>query len=180
MRHSRTVDGQLYTFVYYGSGVVMHRGLNGGVRTHYRRVQGGRLLIGFALGGYLFNVRGDVVQRVKSDGRILHAYRYCAFGVELNPSAAINRNPFRFAGMYWDAHRGEYVTPNRMLNPRTGRWTQPDPFWGIHNMTSSTLAILQAANLYVFVMNNPIMFHDPSGLYAVMLRYIAGRDKANF
>jgi len=76
-------------------------------------------------------------------------------------------NPFRFASMYWDSHTQTYMTPNRHLNPRSGRWSQPDPFWGIHNFQGSTGAILQSSNLFVFVTNNPVMFLDPSGLYRV-------------
>jgi len=68
--------------------------------------------------------------------------------------------------MYWDGHRSEYMTPNRMLNPRTGRWTQPDPFWGIHNMQRSRSAIAQSGNLFMFVMHNPVRWVDPTGLFA--------------
>jgi len=53
------------------------------------------------------------------------------------------------------------------LFPGKPKKTQPDPFWGIHNMTDSPLAILQAANLYVKTMNNPIRWIDPSGLMAL-------------
>jgi len=52
------------------------------------------------------------------------------------------------------------------LFPGKAKKTQPDPFWGIHNMTDSPLAILQAANLYVYTMNNPVRWVDPSGLNA--------------
>jgi len=82
--------------------------------------------------------------------------------------------------MYWDWERDEYMTLNRSLNPRTGRWTQPDPFWNIGNMIFGCErsrgptfrdgmpyrnAILQSGNLYVFGINNPIHFVDPTGLF---------------
>ena len=70
------------------------------------------------------------MQRV-GNGYVMRTYRYCAFGVELHPSPN-NSNRFRFAGMYWDGHRSEYMTPNRMFSPRLGRWSQPDPHWTIH------------------------------------------------
>ncbi|MCL2358117.1 MAG: hypothetical protein FWC70_13355 [Defluviitaleaceae bacterium] len=47
--------------------------------------------------------------------------------------------------------------------------TQPDPlFHALHgNLQCSPAAILQAANLYVFTMNNPVFWIDPSGLNAM-------------
>ena len=59
------------------------------------------------------------------------------------------------------------MTPNRHFNPRTGRWTQPDPFWGIHNMQNGPNAIMQASNLYMFTMHNPVRWIDPLGLAAL-------------
>ena len=46
-------------------------------------------------------------------------------------------------------------------------------------MQSSTGAMLQSANLFVFVMNNPIRFIDPTGFAAVdvILRYIVERNE---
>jgi RHS repeat-associated protein len=110
-----------------------------------------------------------------------HTYQYTAFGNELNNQepSGFNpfRNPFRFNGEYLDFETGTYYLRARHFNPRTGRFTQPDPHWGIHNMVfgdSPTLrnerfapsihAILQAGNLYVFTINNPIRFIDPTGL----------------
>jgi len=91
--------------------------------------------------------------------------------------ARLTLNLFRFAGEYFDRHRGEYYLRARHFNPTTGRFTQPDPHWTIANMVfgdtptelngvnmPSTLAIIQAMNLFVFAMNNPIMWVDPSGL----------------
>ncbi|MCL2284975.1 MAG: polymorphic toxin type 44 domain-containing protein, partial [Firmicutes bacterium] len=60
---------------------------------------------------------------------------------------------------------------NRMMNPRLGRWTQPDPFFhmrfGQARMMGSPNAIAQAGNLFLFTMNNPVRWIDPSGLFAV-------------
>ena len=72
------------------------------------------------------------------------------------------------------------MTPNRMFNPRTGRWTQPDPHWDIRTNAifgdSPTMrndrympsihAILQSGNLFMFVMHNPVRWVDSSGLFA--------------
>ena len=95
---------------------------------------------------------------------------YAAVNANAYTGAGANTNPFRWGGMYFDTHRSEYMTPNRMYSPRLGRWTQPDPWWGLHNMVfgdSPTLrndryvpsihAILQASNLFMFTMHNPVI-----------------------
>jgi len=88
------------------------------------------------------------------------------FGVEQNPVAS-DGNPFRFAGMYWDNHTQTYNTPNRTMNPRTGRWSQPDPlFHAMHGNLQS--CVIQSGNLFMFVMHNPVMFVDPLGLCAII------------
>ena len=56
-----------------------------------------------------------------------------------------------------------------MFNPRTGRWTQPDPlFWGPRNIQGSRNVMAQAGNLYMFVMHNPVRWVDPTGLSAAI------------
>jgi len=51
------------------------------------------------------------------------------------------------------------------LFPGKAKKTQPDPFWNNTNSQCSPLAILQAANLYVYTMNNPVRWNDPNGLF---------------
>ena len=85
--------------------------------------------------------------------------------------SGVNDNPHRFNGEYRDWERGhgntgEYYLRARSYNPLTGRMTQPDPHWSIANMQENPNAIHQAANLYAYTMNNPIMYVDPSGLSA--------------
>ena len=149
-----------------GSGMVTDRYIRGG---------GGRLVHSAVHGWYIHDARGSVVMRVNSAGQVLHMYRYTAFGMYIETTkngdggltGSISTNPFRFQGMYYDFHRGEFMTPNRMMNPRLGRWSQPDPYWGIHNMQNCVWSITQAGNLYMFVMHNPVRFRDPTGLYVV-------------
>jgi len=76
--------------------------------------------------------------------------------------------------MYFDRHRNEYMTPNRSFNPRAGRWTQPDPFWNIHNMQGSPAAIAQSSNLFLFTMHNPVRWVDPTGLFAQLPHFNFG------
>ena len=163
LRHSKVVSGVMTTHVWNRGHVVLERNATGGVVQRYYRSLNGRLIRSYHHGFYLYNVRGDVKQRTCDQGVIIAIYRYSAFGVELNPAVG-NTNRFRFAGEYWDTHRGEYYLRARSFNPRLGRFTQPDPFWGIHNMQNCIHSILQAGNLFVYCGNDPVNRIDPSGL----------------
>ena len=169
LRHSKTVNGVVTTHVWSRGQIVIERDAAGAMVNRYMRCLLGRLIRSDNHGWYLYNVRGDVIQRTDASGNVIAIYRYTAFGVELHPDAG-NTNRFRFGGMYWDSHRSEYMTPNRMFNPRRGRWTQPDPFFhmrfGQARMMGSRNAIAQAGNLFAFTMNNPVRWIDPTGLSA--------------
>ena len=166
LRHSKTVNGVTTTHVWKNGNIVLERNASGAIINRFDRSLIGRLIRSEQHGYYLYNKRGDVVQRVNAQGQVIRSYRYTAFGVELTPDAN-NTNPFRFASMYWDAETSTYYTPYRNFNPRTGRWTSPDPHWNIGNMQSSTNAILQAGNLFMYTMHNPVRWIDPLGLSAV-------------
>ena len=169
LRHAKTVNGVVTQHVWRGMHIVLERNASVVINNFVRDLNG-NLIRCHRNGFYLFNARGDVVQLTNAAGAVIRTYRYDAFGNEINPNPP-DDNPFRFAGEYFDSHRGEYYLRARTFNPRTGRFTQPDPYWGIHNMQDSTGAILQAANLYVFVTNNPIMFIDPWGLNRAYIFY---------
>ena len=166
LRHSKTVNEATTTHTWFGGSIILERDGRGVVVNRFARSLTGRLIRSEQHGYYLHNARGDVVQRVNAQGELIRNYRYTAFGVELNPDEN-NRNPFRFAGEYWDAETGTYYLRARNFNPRTGRFTQPDPHWNIGNMQSSTAAILQSSNLFVYCINNPIMWNDPSGRFII-------------
>jgi RHS repeat-associated protein len=100
-----------------------------------------------------------------STGDVFVTYQYTAFGILITSPPAWDTNPFRFNGEYWDWERDEYYLRARSYNPNTGRFTQADPFWNNENQQDSPLAILQAANLYVYTVNNPVKWRDPSGLF---------------
>ena len=183
---------------------MLEQNASGAVFNRFDRSSHGQLIRSEHHGFYLFNARGDVVQRVDVQGVILHTYRYDkAFGVEQNPNVN-NTNPFRFAGEYYDRETGTIYLRARNYNPRTGRFTQPDPHWNIGNMifgsdpvrwnerlsdplglNTYTLkpdihAIMQSGNLYVYCINNPIMFIDPSGEAIITTLLVAAAVGAVF
>jgi len=162
MRHSKEVNGVRTQHVWDGANIVVD--ITGSSVVSYIRGIG---LIAARSGNvwtyYLFNARGDVVQLANAGGVVVRTYRYDAFGVEQNPDEN-DTNPWRFTGEYFDVETGTVYLRFRHYNPRLGRFTQPDPYWGVHNMRDCIWSITQAANLYVYTMNNPVTFIDPLGL----------------
>ena len=99
---------------------------------------------------YVNNIHVDVTHPTGSQGQILNAHTYDAFGNML--SAREQRvNPFRYAGEMQDALTGHYYLRARFYNPIIARFTQEDTYRG------------DGLNLYAYVANNPIRYVDPSG-----------------
>ncbi|WP_339278457.1 RHS repeat-associated core domain-containing protein [Paenibacillus sp. FSL W8-0426] len=99
---------------------------------------------------YVNNIHGDVTHLTGSQGQILNAYTYDAFGNMLS-SREQRVNPFRYAGEMQDALTGHYYLRARFYNPIIARFTQEDTYRG------------DGLNLYAYVANNPIRYVDPSG-----------------
>ena len=88
-------------------------------------------------------------------------------------------NPWRFTGEYFDRETGMIYLRMRFYNPRNGRFLNPDPlFWGNNSPDLNIYTVRQTANLYAYVMNNPIRFVDPSGESAVPIGKVAFISKA--
>jgi len=179
LRLSKTVNGVRTTHIWDGAHMVAELNAARTVTNRFFRGLGMELVRSVNHGVYVYNARGDVVHLVSSgnNGALLYSYRYSAFGVQLNP-AGTDRNPWRFAGEYFDRETGRYYLRARFFDPRVGRFTQPDPHWNTGNMIwgddtfemghgvmmPCILSIIQSGNLFVYCLNNPIMFVDPSGL----------------
>ena len=112
-------------------------------------------------------------------------YAYDAFGNETAPDAD-DTNPFRYCGEYYDRETGTYYLRARYYAPAIGRFTQQDTHWtnanriygdnpqktneredrlGIQTYAyvPQISAVMQSGNLYVYCMNDPVMYVDESG-----------------
>jgi len=154
--------------VWDGMHLVLERNASGGVINRYERGMNGHLVRSTQHGFYLFNARGDVMHLTDASGAVIRTYRYDAFGNELNQNPN-DTNPFRYASEYYDSETGSIYLRMRYFSPRLGRFTSPDPYWSVWNMQADSFAIRESANLYVYTMNNPIMFIDPLGLMSFIL-----------
>ena len=118
-------------------------------------------------------------------GTVTQTYQYDAFGNQLNANPA-DTNPIRYCGEYYDTETGTYYLRARYYSPTLGRFTQRDPHWNTGNMlygddpvtmsrgilnsgayyVPSMLAVRQSGNLYVYCINNPVLFADNAGEFA--------------
>ncbi|THF72581.1 RHS repeat-associated core domain-containing protein, partial [Cohnella fermenti] len=114
---------------------------------------------------YLYNGHGDVVQTVNEAGVVENQYDYDIFG---SPILVIEQytSSIRYSGEFFDAEVGLYYLRARYYDPYVGRFISRDTYTG---RDDSPLSL----NLYTYVLNNPLMFVDPSGHTEVALRDLA-------
>ena len=105
-----------------------------------------------------------------SNGDATDTYAYSAFG-EVTLHTGNTVNPFQYIGRdgyYLDAESGEHNARQRQFVARYGRWlsVDPEPAYG-------------DSNLYLYCLNSPVQYSDPSGLRPVCcgLVYNGWRDK---
>ena len=121
-------------------------------------------------GDYTFylvtNPLGDVINILDSNGNRIVEYAYDAFGnAQIRNIAnttqsqlAIDYNPFRYRGYFYDTESGFYYLNSRYYAPELGRFISMDDF--AYLAADGNLA---NANLYVYCNNNPVMYYDPDG-----------------
>lgn len=93
------------------------------------------------------------IRRVFESTSSAPAYSYDPFGNSLQATPLIT--DIGYAGMFYNADSGLYLTRYRAYDPVSGRWLSRDPI-------PATGALV--ANLYTYVGGNPISFTDRLGL----------------
>src|SRR5258707_7848334 len=84
------------------------------------------------------------------------AFGYDPYGNALQATAPLT--DFGYAGMFYNADSGLYLTQYRAYDPSIGRWLSRDPLGEGSDPT---------ANLYSYVESNPLLYVDPSGLQKI-------------
>lgn len=104
---------------------------------------------------YLYNGHGDVVQIVDINGNVVNQYQYDEWG-NITDQTEMIQNSFKYAGEQYDDETGLYYLRARYYDPSVGRFINKDTYEGdITNPLS--------LNLYTYVVNNPLIYVDPSG-----------------
>ena len=157
------------------------------VRTLYYIYDASGSVIGMEYNGakywYDKNLQGDIVGIRNSTGTLVAQYVYDAWGKNLqitdkdgndvsgNPDHIANINPFRYRGYYYDVETGWYYLNARYYDPNVGRFLSPDVILGANGG-------LQGYNLFAYCNNNPVMFADPSGNFAIFGGLVLGKAAA--
>ena len=115
---------------------------------------------------YLKDAVSSIRSILDSSGNIVQTYEYSTFGeindIKDNSGNSIISNPkvktmFSFANMWYEKELNHYQTRSRVYDPRLGRFLQQDSDPGV---VSSPLT---SVNKYIYSLNNPVNFRDPSG-----------------
>ena len=120
---------------------------------------------------YLFDGLGSTRQLTNILGSSTDAYLYDSFGNILLTSGSTT-NAFRYVGelgYYYDLDLNSYSVRARYYYPAYGLFFSRD-----------RLADLRLGSLYVYALNRPLSFVDPSGLWVLFCRRLAGLGYLSF
>ena len=110
-------------------------------------------------------MQGDILELINSNGHAVAKYSYDAWGNIIyqydDGSNISNINPYRYRGYRYDDETGYYYLNSRYYDPSIARFISAD---SINYLDPSSSAGL---NLYAYCNNNPVMYHDPSGTFAI-------------
>jgi len=95
---------------------------------------------------------GSVTSLSTSSGTIANTYGYDSFG-NLTASTGSTPNPYRYTGREFDPETGSYYYRARYYETGSGRFVSEDP-----------VRFQSGTNFYAYVVNNPLILSDPSGL----------------
>lgn len=128
---------------------------------------------------YVKNKQGDIERIVRaSTGDTFVWYKYDAWGnVELSVSSynielalagiiVAANNMLTYRGYFYDVSANLYLLKSRYYNPEWGRFLSLD----LTETAKTAQTDILSANLYLYCLNNPVSFTDPSG-YASQQNY---------
>ncbi len=160
-RLEQNIDGQVTNYAWdelstYGD-VIAELDNNGAVTTRY--VLGNNRLIfqeqGSTPSYYLADAQGSTRALANSAGSVTDSYAYTAFG-ELYAQTGTTANNYLYTGQQFDSATGLYSLRARYYHPSLGRFFSRDTF-AINHYSPFEL------NRYVYGINNPLGYFDPSG-----------------
>ena len=110
---------------------------------------------------YLYNLQGDVIALIDSNGKKVVEYKYDAWGRILSKTGTMastlgTLNPFRYRGYVYDEETGLYYLRSRYYNPEWARFLNADANIGYSQGVNSH-------NLMAYCCNKPVNNFDPDG-----------------
>ncbi len=105
---------------------------------------------------------GSVTSLTASNGSVAQSYTYDSFGNTTNSSGSLT-NFFRYTAREFDTETGLYFYRARYYDPGAGRFLSEDPLRFRAGIVARS--VLPSVDFYTFVMNDPVVQVDPTGLW---------------
>ena len=148
--------------------------MNIGTTSLHFRYDFNNVLIGLSDGNneyyYIRDALGIIHGIINSNGNYIVKYSYNAYGlpsIEIQSGYEFNivalNNPFLYKGYYYDDETGLYYCNHRYYYPLICRWISPDNFSYLNPNS------LVDINLYAYCKDNPIMYVDENGNFAILV-----------
>ena len=151
-------NGAKTDYLWNGSEVLKEYNGDGSVKAQYLMGLGRE---GIKTGGkwsfYLNDALDSTYMLVDASGNVNGQWSYDDWGNSTTMSAPARTayNPYLFQGQQFDAETGLYSMRARYYDPKTARFTSPDP-----------IRLGGGRNMYSFAAGDPVNLTDPSGLQA--------------
>ncbi len=97
---------------------------------------------------------GTPQKMTSANGAVVWAATYSSFGKATVDAPSTVINNLRFPGQYWDEETGLHYNKHRYFDAKSGRYLRSDP-----------IGLSGEINLYIYVLNNPLRYLDPLGLF---------------
>ena len=161
-RLTKTVNGVQTSYTWDGAQLVSQKTGNEAIYFLYH----GSSRVGLEYQGstyyYLYNLQGDVVGLVDSNGNTVVSYTYDAWGHPESITGSMAStlgaaNPFRYRSYYFDTESGLYYLMSRYYDPVVGRWINAD------SVIAGVGGSVQGNNAFTYCFNNPINMVDSTG-----------------
>jgi RHS repeat-associated protein len=105
----------------------------------------------------LVDHEGSLVATTDNSGNATGSNLLAPYGQLISSTTS---DPNLYANLFQDAEYGGHDAWYRNFSAEQGRWMSPDPYGGSYDPANP-----QSLNRYSYVLNNPLAFVDPSGLY---------------
>ena len=169
----KEVGGNRTYFVYSEEGLVAELDASGAVVQSYGYVPQStygtaplytRTAAGYAY--YQLDHLGTPQVLVDKSGKVVWQGRALAFGETTEVVNAVS-NPLRFPGQYEDGETGLFYNYFRYYDAEVGRYVTSDP-----------IGLRGGVNVFIYGNNNPLLFVDPDGNAACIVKFEKDKPKA--
>ena len=165
LRTSKTVNGTKHTY-YYAGGRLLRETFGSNTLDFFYDSNGNAYALKYngTLYYYITNLQGDVMSIVDGQGAVVANYNYDPYGNLISDEPAENTvghlNPLRYRAYYYDSESSLYYLQSRYYDPEIGRFINAD------NYVATGQGML-GNNMYVYCLNNPVVFTDSNGNMAI-------------